>query len=112
MDTDTLDLTESRVSFPGPFSQHGVVVTGWSVPFLHAQMHDGGMMTVVLDDRFGIELTVSEAERVVPFIADAIAIALGYDAHPSADDSTPPNRSPHPKPQRIMAVAGLDSDGV
>jgi len=110
MDTDELDLPESRVSFPGPFSQHGVVVSGWSVPFLHAQVHDGGMMTVVLDDRFGIELTVAEAERVVPFVADAIAIALGYDTHPSADDSIPASRSPHPKPQRVMAIAGFDSD--
>lgn len=110
MDTDTLDLPESRVSFPGPFSQHGVIVSGWSVPFLHAQVHDGGMMTVVLDGRFGIELTVAEAERVVPFVADAIAIALGYDAHPSADDSMPLSRSPHPKPQRVMAIAGFGSD--
>ena len=105
MDHECPELPESRVSFPGPFSEHGVVVSGWSVPFLHAQVHDGGMMTVVLDDRFGLELTVAEAERVVPFLADAIAIALGYDAHPSADD--PPARSPHPKPQRVMSVAGF-----
>ncbi len=111
MASDALDPAESRVNFPGPFSQHGVVVSGWSVPFLHAQVHDGGMMTVVLDDRFGIELTIAEAERVVPFVADAIAIALGYDAHPSADDdSTPSSPSPHPKPQRVMAIAGFGPD--
>ena len=109
MDTDPLELPESRVSFPGPFCRHDVVVSGWSVPFLHAQMHDGGMMTVVLDGRFGIELTVAEAERVVPFVADAIAIALGYHAHPSADDAAAPVRSPHPKPQRVMTIAGFGS---
>ena len=109
MEMDALDRTDSRVSFPGPFSQHQVNVSGWTVPFLHAQVHDGGKMTVVLDDRFGLELTVAEAERVIPFLADAIAIALGYDAHPSANDSTPPPRSPHPKPRRVMTVSGFSA---
>ncbi len=108
MSASELDLRESPVSFPGPFTQNGVVVSGYSVPFLHAQVHDGGKMTVVLDDRFGIELTVDEAERVVPFVADAIAIALGYEAHPSADDTAPVNRSPHPKPKRIETLASAD----
>jgi hypothetical protein len=110
MDTDSFDLPDSRVDFPGPFSRHDVVVSGWSVPFLHAQVHDGGMMTVVLDHRFGLELTLTEAERVVPFLADALAVALGYDAHPSADDPSLPNRSPHPKPARIVSIAGFRSD--
>jgi hypothetical protein len=110
MDADPLDLSESRVSFPGPFSRHDVVVSGWRVPFLHAQVHDGGKMTVVLDHRYGIELTVAEAERVVPFVADAIAVALGYNAHPSADDDAMPVRSPHPRPQRVMTIAGFESD--
>jgi len=109
MDADSLDLPESRVSFPGPFSRHDVVVAGWRVPFLHAQLHDGGKMTVVLDHRYGIELTVAEAERVVPFVADAIAVALGYHAHPSADDEDAPVRSPHPKPQRVMTIAGFEA---
>jgi hypothetical protein len=110
MDSDTVDLQESRVSFPGPFSRHDVVVSGWSVPFLHAQVHDGGRMTVVLDHRFGIELTVAEAEHVVPFVAEAIAVALGYNAHPSADDDLAPVRSSHPKPARVMTIAGFDRD--
>jgi len=109
MDTDALDLPESRVSFPGPFSQHQVVVSGWSVPFLHAQMHDGGMMTVVLDGRYGIELTVADAERVVPFVADAIAVALGFGAHPTEDSEWPLPRSPHPKPKRVVSLAGFGS---
>ena len=67
---------ESSVSFPGPFAQHDVVVSGWRVPLLHAQPHDGGMLTLVLDNRFALELGVADAERVVPFLANAIAIAL------------------------------------
>lgn len=107
METDALDLPESRVSFPGPFSQHGVVVSGWSVPFLHAQSHEGGRLTVVLDNRFSLELSVAEAERVVPFLADAIAVALGFEAHPDADDAPPLVRSPHPKPQPVVSVVGF-----
>jgi hypothetical protein len=100
------DIADSEVSFPGPFSRHDVVVSGYSVPFLHAQPDDGGNVMLVLDGRFGLELTLREAEFVVPFLADAIAIALGYPAHPSADDPAPLPRSPHPKPKRVVAIMG------
>ena len=104
---DNDDLPESEVSFPGPFSRHDVIVRGYSVPFLHAQVQDGGKITLVLDDRYGLDLTVKDAESVVPFIADAIAIALGYPSHPSADGPHPPQRSPHPKPKRVMMIEGF-----
>jgi len=96
-----------RVCFPGPFSQHDVVVDGWRVPLVHAQVHGEDEITLVLDNRLGLELTTSEAERVVPFVADAIAVALGYTAHPSGDGET--SRSPHPRPKRVHAIAGWDS---
>jgi len=107
MYADALELPGSGVSFPGPLSQHDVVVNGWRVPFLHAQVHDGGRLSVVLDNRFGLELTVAEAERVVPFLADTIAVALGYDAHPTAEDEVLAPCAPHPKPRRVVTVAGL-----
>lgn len=112
MEADALDRQDSQVSFPGPFSRHNVVVSGWQVPFLHAQVHDGGTMTLVLDDRLGIELTVAEAERVVPFLADAISVALGYEAHPSADEIAPLQRTASPKPRRVLSVAGLGLDAA
>ncbi len=34
MEHDCPELPESRVSFPGPFKHHDVVVNGWRVPFL------------------------------------------------------------------------------
>ena len=105
MDSETPELPESQVRFPGPFLQHDVVVAGWKVPFLHAQPHDGGRLTLVLDSRFSLELSLADAERVVPFLANSIALALGFDAHPHADDEPPLVRSPHPKPQPVMAVA-------
>ena len=96
-----------RVSFPGPFSQHEVVVDGWKVPFLHA--HPGGEhdenVTLVLDNRLAVTLTVEEAERVVPFLADAISVALGYTSHPNADAEQPLVRQPQPRPVRMTALA-------
>jgi hypothetical protein len=38
-----------------------------------------------LDRRFGLELDLAEAERIVPFIAQAIAVASGFSSHPSGD---------------------------
>jgi hypothetical protein len=101
------DLADFRVSFPGPFAQHDVVVDGWRVPLVHAQVHGEDMVTLVLDNRYGLELTTAEAERVVPFVANAVAVALGYNAHPSGDDD--PSRSPHPKPKRVHTIAGFGS---
>ena len=102
---DFLPDDSLRVHFPGPIEQHEVVVDGWRVPLLHACLHDGGEITLVLDSRFGLELTADDAEAVVPFVANAIAVALGYNAHPSTDDGVLPNPTPHPKPQRVVTIA-------
>lgn len=97
-----------RVSFPGPFTHHDVVVDGWRVPLLDAQVNqDDGRVMIVLDNRFTLDLSAQEAERVVPFLADAMAVALGYDAHPNESDPLPLRRAPHPKPQRAWMLAGL-----
>jgi hypothetical protein len=110
-DADFLTDDALRVQFPGPFEQHEVVVDGWKVPLLHAQIHDGGSITLVLDGRFGLEVTTADAEAIVPFIANTIAVALGYNAHPSADDEVLPAPTPHPKPQRTVLIAGWGTDG-
>lgn len=101
---DCPDLPESRVSFVGPFKHHDVVVNGWRVPFLQAHLVDEDRVMLVIDRRLGTELSVEEAERVVPFVADAIAVALGYGAHP--DDSTPRPlpRAPYPRPERLVKL--------
>jgi hypothetical protein len=99
-----------RVSFPGPFTQHEVVVDGWAVPFLHAHPcgeHDERVM-LVLDKRLALTLSVAEAERVVPFLADGIALALGYTAHPRADEE--PNRLPQPRPVRMHGIGAMAAE--
>jgi hypothetical protein len=60
---------------------------------------------LVLDRRLGLDLSTAEAERVVPFIADAIAVALGYGAHPRGEQDTPPARAPYPRPERVVDVS-------
>ena len=100
--------SEPRVSFPGPFSQHSVVVDGWKVPLIHAQPcgdNDENVM-LVIDDRLAATFTVDEAERFVPFLADAIAVALGYTCHPSGDETA--NWNPQPRPVRTHGVVGDD----
>lgn len=96
-----------RVSFPGPFSQHEVVVDGWKVPFLHAHPggeHDENVMLVV-DNRLALTVSVEEAERFVPFLADAIAVALGYTCHPDEDATQPLVKQSQPRPVRMNALA-------
>jgi hypothetical protein len=100
-----------RVNFPGPFQHHDVVVEGWRVPYLQAHLaNDEDRVMLVLDRRLGVELSTSEAERIVPFVADAIAIALGYGAHPRGDADAPPARAPYPRPERVVDVV-LDEPG-
>jgi hypothetical protein len=98
-------LPSMGVRFPGPFEHHDVVVEGWRVPFLQAHLRGEDRVVLVLDRRMGLELTAAEAERVVPFIADAISVALGYGAHPRGDMPTPLERAPSPRPERVVDVA-------
>jgi hypothetical protein len=94
----------SVISFPGPFECHYVVVRGRQVPFIKATPLNGGQVRLHLDDRFGLTLSAGEAERFVPFLAHAMAVALGYTAHPSAGRDGPNPRHPFP---RMTALYGL-----
>ena len=65
-------------------------------------------MLLVLD--LGAEFSTSEAERVIPFLADAIAVALGYGCHPrdTADELHP---SAPVRPRRVSSLIGVSTDG-
>jgi hypothetical protein len=103
-DVEELFPATPQVEYIGPLSHHEVVVNGWAVPMLEAHMLPGGQINLVLDRRYGIDLTVEEAERVVPFVADAIAIALGFAGHPQSAEAEP-IRFDQPRPRRYV---GLD----
>lgn len=108
MDHDCHSGEGFRVTFPGPFQHHEVVVRGWSVPFLKASLQGEHRVRLILDERFGIELTTQEAERLIPFLANAIAVALGYGAHPREDTKVLPERTPHAAPRRVISVELAD----
>lgn len=97
------------VAFPGPFEHHDVVVHGWRVPFLQAHLKGEDRVALVLDRRLGLELSAAEAERVVPFLADAIAVAMGYGSHPRGEQPTPLQQAPYPRPERVVDIASLSA---
>lgn len=92
-----------RVTFPGPFQHHDVVVNGRQVPYLRATPLDGGQVHLNLDRRLGITLSADEAERVIPFLADAIAVAAGFTCHPEASEDGPNRRHPFPCVQPLLS---------
>ena len=96
-----------RVTFPGPFQHHDVVVDGWSVPFVKASFRPDteDHVRLILDDRIGLDLSVAEAEKLMPFLADAISVALGYGAHPGKDMDSLSERAPHAAPRRVVRVS-------
>jgi len=101
-----------RVEYPGPFPRHEVVVDGWAVPLIHAHPcgeSDESIM-LVIDNRLAATFSVEEAERFVPFLADAISVALGYTSHPNKDVEPPLVKQPQPRPVRMHSIMGLASD--
>ena len=71
----------------GPFTGYKVTVHGRQVPFLEAMPVNGGKIGLVLDQRYGVDIAVADADRIIPFIADCIAVAMGHTCHPHAAES-------------------------
>lgn len=78
----------------GPFDHFPTMVNGWVVPWLQAQYGSDGMVALTLDRRLGIDVPQDLAGQVIGFVADAIAIALGWSCHPTSPDWTPDNDVP------------------
>lgn len=97
------------VEYVGPFEKWSVIVNGWEVPLLDALPVADGMVSLTLDRRYGLDLTVEEAERFVPFLAQAIAVASGYASHPSSE-SQQPTEMQQVMPRRLQNIS-LDESG-
>ena len=65
---------------------------------------------LVIDNRLAMTVSVEEAERFVPFLADAIAVALGYTAHPRGEEE--PVKLPQPRPVRMHGVGAVETETV
>jgi hypothetical protein len=99
-----------RVSFFGPFTHHKVVVDGWEVPLIEAELQGEDRVLLTVDRRYGVELTTDEAERIVPFLAQAMAVALGFPCHPRSDAEPPLGQVPHLRPRRVWDVAPVERE--
>jgi hypothetical protein len=63
----------------GAFTEHRITVDGYQVPLLSGNFHDK-KLRLVLDNRFGCEINAADAESIVWFIANAMAISGGYSS--------------------------------
>jgi hypothetical protein len=106
------EMPSMAVTFPGPFAHHEVVVNGWKVPFLEAHPQGEDRVLLVIDGRLGGEFSIEEAERVVPFVADSISVALGYGCHPRSEDDELQAAEPSVRPRRLTALAAVSAEGT
>jgi hypothetical protein len=85
-----LPALTGSVEYVGPFEYQDVIVEGRRVPHLEAIPLPGGKVHLTVDRRFGLDLSLADAERVVPFVAHAIAIGMGYVGLPEGDADAVP----------------------
>lgn len=100
---------ESAVELIGPFRSTKVCLNGYQVPYLDACPVAGGKVLLTLDDRYMIEVDVADLDRWVNFIANCIAVASGFTAHPGTEGA--PNPIPR-TPYRRMIGLGTFTEGT
>lgn len=88
--------TSSALDFIGPIDYHAVVLNGRRVPYLTATPQTGGRVTLELDNRFALDVSLAEAQTVVPFIAHCLAVGMGYTGFPDPD-TEPTGSNPMPR---------------
>jgi hypothetical protein len=67
---------------------------------------------LVLDRRLAAEFSAEEAQRIVPFVADAISVALGFGAHPREDTVRPLAWASHPRPERMRGITAVQLEAA
>ncbi len=90
----------SEYEIVGPFASHRVIVDGRRVPFLEAMPLNGGKVALLLDGRYSVDIDVAQADALIPWIADAIAVAMGFTCHPRRGKE-PVRSSPFPQDHSI-----------
>ncbi|HEY5201346.1 MAG TPA: hypothetical protein VIJ31_10605 [Acidothermaceae bacterium] len=103
MSADAADepATRSAVEFVGPFESHDVVFNGRLVPHLTSSPMQGGRVLLHLDRRFVLDISLQEADYLVPFLAHCIAVGMGYSSFPD------PDCEPH-RAQPMPQVVGIE----
>lgn len=109
--------SRGRPELLGALTRHPVVLGGREVPHLEAWTEPGtpDKVWISMPGRM-LDIPAGEADRIIEFIADAIAVAMGYTCHPSAD-MEPVRQTPFPIVHMITSVttdadvlAALDPD--
>lgn len=80
------DLIHDHVELIGPFETTYVVLNGFRVPHLTGYTRPGGVVTLVVDNRFAYDFPVAHYEQIVCAIANAVAVERGYSHFPSGRD--------------------------
>lgn len=97
----------TNVQSIGPFESYPVTLNGWTIPNLEAMTFAGGtQVTLRLDKRFDLDVPAEIAGRVISFVADCIAVSMGYACHPREGRTMNPDASTEelmkPVPPRIL----------
>jgi hypothetical protein len=88
----------------GPFRHRWVVINGWRVPFLEGCPVNGGKIALLLDDKFGVDIPVAQADSLLPFIADVMAVGLGHNGHPRSKDEPPIERGVYRRCHEVVTL--------
>jgi hypothetical protein len=83
-----------------------VVVDGYPLPYIEAHKFEGeneGLVSLILDNRFGLDTNAEEIERWLPFLANAMAVAAGRTSHGEHSNI----RNPHGE-----ALAGYPTERI
>jgi len=102
MDDFEREFAPSPVSYVGPFDYQDVVVNARRVPHLEAISLPGGGIHLTVDRRWAIDLSVEEAERIIPFVAHCLAVGMGYVGFPDEDMDGPVPAQPMPRVHQIV----------
>jgi hypothetical protein len=77
-----------EIEFIGPFETHYVTVDGWRIPNLRAHPQQGGKVTLTMERGSGVlwDVPLVEAEHIVRFVAEIIAVERGFSCGPRGDE--------------------------
>lgn len=68
--------------YHGPFQRiyYKITIDGFKVPYITATKLQNGSWSLLLDERFEIEVSEAEIDRWMWWIANAMAISAGYSS--------------------------------